>query len=208
MTACGCALEHERERIVLTGGPGAGKTAALETVRRTLCEHVVLLPEAAGIVFGGEFPRRKDSESVRAAQRAIFHVQRELEVTGDVSRPAVVLCDRGTVDALAYWPGPEQDFWADTGTSPEAELARYELVLHLRTPAPGPDHGDALDVEAAAAAAVIDARVEWVWRKHPRRVMLDSSGDFLADVRSVVAILLAEPPACCTRHLEVSLQPV
>src|SRR6476620_6626339 len=32
MTACGCTEAHERERIVLTGGPGAGKTAVLEMV--------------------------------------------------------------------------------------------------------------------------------------------------------------------------------
>ncbi len=31
--------------MVLTGGPGAGKTAILELVRRTLCPHVALLPE-------------------------------------------------------------------------------------------------------------------------------------------------------------------
>ena len=83
MTACGCTEAHERERIVLTGGPGAGKTAVLEMVRHTLCEHVLILPEAATIVFGGGFPRREERESRRAAQRAIFHVQRELEAIGD-----------------------------------------------------------------------------------------------------------------------------
>lgn len=208
---------HERERIVLTGGPGAGKSAVLETVRRTLCEHVLVLPEAAGVLFRGGFPRRKDRESVRAAQRAIFHVQRELEAVGDVPRPAVVLCDRGTVDVLAYWPGPAEDFWAATRTGLDAELHRYELVLHLRTPGPVIEPGDAaagaegvdpVPLEAAVAAAVIDARVEQVWRPHPRRVLIESRGDFLADVRSVIAILLAEMPACCTRHLEASLERV
>lgn len=28
MVPCGCADAHERRRIVLTGGPGAGKTEA------------------------------------------------------------------------------------------------------------------------------------------------------------------------------------
>jgi uncharacterized protein (DUF2249 family) len=51
-----CAT-HLRRRIVLTGGPGAGKTAVLELFRAAVCEHVNVLPEAAGIVFGGGFPR-------------------------------------------------------------------------------------------------------------------------------------------------------
>jgi hypothetical protein len=30
MKPCTCTLPHQRRRIVLTGGPGAGKTAVLE----------------------------------------------------------------------------------------------------------------------------------------------------------------------------------
>lgn len=38
---------HKRRRVVLTGGPGAGKTATLELIRQSFCEHVHVLPEAA-----------------------------------------------------------------------------------------------------------------------------------------------------------------
>ena len=77
MVACECAAVHERRRVVLTGGPGAGKTAVLELIRQSFCEHVKVLPEAAGIVFGGGFPREDELLCRRAAQRAIFYVQRE-----------------------------------------------------------------------------------------------------------------------------------
>ena len=66
-------------RVVITGGPGAGKTASLEVARRTLCEHVGFARESASIVFGGGFPREHREAAACAAQRAIFHVQRELE---------------------------------------------------------------------------------------------------------------------------------
>jgi predicted ATPase len=112
MVACECSDVHDRRRVVLTGGPGAGKTAVLELIRQSFCSHVKVLPEAASVVFGGGFPREDDDACRRAAQRAIFHIQRELEIVGDNHNPAVVLCDRGTIDGLAYWPGPIEDFWS------------------------------------------------------------------------------------------------
>ena len=57
MTRCECQAPHERRRIVLTGGPGAGKTAVLEMIRQSFFSHVTVLPEAASIKFGGGFPR-------------------------------------------------------------------------------------------------------------------------------------------------------
>lgn len=104
---CRCTSQfHATCLVAVTGGPGAGKTAVLEMARRALCEHVGILPEAAGILFGGGFPRSDADPVLRAAQRAIFHVQRELEaLVHEQSVVAVALCDRGTVDGLAYWPG-------------------------------------------------------------------------------------------------------
>ena len=47
MVVCECSDVHKRRRVVLTGGPGAGKTALLELIRRSFCSHVKILPEAA-----------------------------------------------------------------------------------------------------------------------------------------------------------------
>src|SRR5688572_11982239 len=105
MIECTCADPHVRRRIVLTGGPGAGKTAALELIRQSLCKHLRILAEAAGILFGGGFPRGTLDSQRRAAQRAIYSVQRELESSVESDDVAILLCDRGTVDAEAYWPG-------------------------------------------------------------------------------------------------------
>ena len=174
-------------------------------VRRTLCKHVEVLPESASIVFGGGFPRDDDPACRRAAQRAIFHVQRELEVTGDAHNPAIVLCDRGTLDGLAYWDGPFDDFWLSTGTTLETELSRYDTVVHLRTPTAGLgyNHRNPLRTETASAAAQIDSRILNVWRQHPHRLLVESKGDFLAKASTALAILRAELPECCASHLEL-----
>ena len=83
----------------MTGGPGAGKTAVLELARRELCTRVDVLPEAVSIIFGGGFPRRSDEPSRRAAQRAIYRIQDELErMTFETTNHAAIRCDRGTID--------------------------------------------------------------------------------------------------------------
>lgn len=201
MVACACTEIHPPKRIVLTGGPGAGKTAVLELMRKTLCEHVKVVPEAAGVVFGGGFPRGDELEVRRAAQRAIYFIQRELEVATLATNSAIALCDRGTIDGFAYWPGPD-DLWAALGTSHDAELARYDAVIHLRTPSldGGYNRQNPLRRESAAEAAAIDARIAEAWAGHPRRYEVGSTPDFLAKAARVVQIVRSELPECCRRH--------
>ncbi len=182
------------KRIVVTGGPGAGKTASLETARRMLCEHVGFAPESASIIFGGGFPRESRVHSEKAVQRAIYHVQRELEAVYDGhTELGVLVCDRGTIDCAAYWPGEQADFYRQLGTSHDGELARYALVIHLRPP--DDDDGyerTAMRIETAAEAHRIDARIERAWQGHPRRIFVEHTPDFMAKVSRVVAILEAE----------------
>jgi hypothetical protein len=104
MIDCRCTEPHVARRIVLTGGPGAGKTAVLELVRHSLCKHLRVLPEAASIVFGGGFPREPGDEARRAAQRAIYHVQRELEAAATGADIAIALCDRPPRGAGGHEP--------------------------------------------------------------------------------------------------------
>ena len=208
MAPCECGEIHERRRVVLTGGPGAGKTALLELIRQSFCSHVKVLPEAAGVVFGGGFPREDDPACRRAAQRAIFYVQHELESAGDSHNPAIVLCDRGTVDGLAYWPGPAEEFWSSVGTTLDEELGRYHAVIHLRTPAVehGYNHQNPLRTESPAMAAEIDARIAQAWALHSRRFIVESSSDFLDKAARALQILRGEMPECCQRHVVPALR--
>jgi AAA domain len=117
MGACDCSEVHTWRRAVLTGGPGAGKTAVLELIRQYFCRHVRVLPETAGIVYGGGFPRSDLPEIRQAAQRAIFYVQRELETAADAGDSAIILCDREPLmeartgsAVVTYGPPSEQHF--------------------------------------------------------------------------------------------------
>ena len=208
MFVCTCTEVHNPRRVVLTGGPGAGKTAFLQLVRQTVCRHVWVLPEAASLVFGGGFPRHEDAACRRAAQRAIYYVQRELENTGEAHNPAIVLCDRGTVDGLAYWPGSRDDFLSSLGTTLKAELDRYDAVIHMRTPAAamGYNQRNPERTESPAAAADIDARILEAWAGHPRRSIVDASTNFLDKAARALDILRRELPDCCAQHVAPTLE--
>ena len=206
MLPCTCTARHQTRRIVLTGGPGAGKTATLELIRQSFCEHVQILRESASVVFGGGFPRRDTGESRKAAQRAIFYVQRELEAAAIADNAAILLCDRATVDGAAYWPGPE-DFWASVSTTLDEQLRRYDAVIHLRTPPPegGYNHTNPLRTESASEAANLDARILHAWERHPRRFVVDNFPDFLSKAARVLELLRGELPACCRQHIVPAL---
>lgn len=187
-------------RAVLTGGPGGGKTAVLEVVRRHFCRHVVVLPEAASMLFSGGFPRASHLAARQAAQRAIFHVQDEIERLAVAEDDAtLVLCDRGVVDGSAYWPEESStSLFDEVHETRDEALARYVAVIHLRTPdARAYTHSNPMRVESAVEAGVIDQRIAAAWAGHPKRVFVEPEADFVAKLRaSLGAIGELLPPAC------------
>ena len=103
------ASGNQGRLVVITGGPGSGKTALLELVRRHFHVRVAVLPEAASILFGGGFPRLSSETGRRCAQRAIFFVQRQLERMGqDEAAARLVLCDRARSTVWPIGPAPRR----------------------------------------------------------------------------------------------------
>jgi predicted ATPase len=187
-----------RCRIVVTGGPGGGKTTAADLFRRELGDRVVVVPEAATILFSGGFPRSSDPDACRAAQTAIYHVQRNIEDVQSARFPGrVLLCDRGTVDGAAYWPGEPEGFFHHMGTSYEAELQRYDAVVFFESAASGGmsiENGNRIRNESTEQAAALDRRLRQIWSRHPRFTMVSHSPSFfkkltfgLAAIQSYVA---------------------
>jgi predicted ATPase len=184
---------QRRCRIVLTGGPGGGKTTAADLFRRELGERVVIVPESATILFAGGFPRSNQLDARRSAQAAVFHVQRNLEDVQSALFPdRILLCDRGTIDGAAYWPNHERDFFVSMGTSFEQELQRYDAVVFFETAAVAGgsiEGGNPVRKESLAEAVELDRRLRALWSRHPRFLLVPHHASFLHKITAGLALL-------------------
>lgn len=180
-------------RIALTGGPGGGKTTAADLYRREIGERVVIVPEAATILFQGGFPRSRQPHALRSAQTGIFHVQRNLEDVQAALYPGrTLLCDRGTVDGAAYWPGEPHHYFNAVGTTLEAELRRYDAVIFFETAAIGGasiEGGNPMRNESLQEAVVLDGRLRKLWSRHPHFILVPHHRSFFQKINFGLAAL-------------------
>jgi predicted ATPase len=180
-------------RIVLTGGPGGGKTTAADLYRREIGDRLVIVPESATTLFSGGFPRVTEPEAQRSEQRAVYEVQRALEDVQSTRYPdRVLLCDRGTVDGAAYWPDGDDGFFEAMATTHAAELARYDAVLFFETAAVGGiaiEGGNRYRVEDNVRAVELDRRLRALWAPHPAFHPVGHQRSFLAKIGHGLAIL-------------------
>lgn len=186
-------MQKKSFRIVLTGGPGGGKTTAADLYRREIGEDVVIVPEAATLLYTGGFPRIGESGVRKATQRAIYHVQKNLEDAQAAHyQSRVLLCDRGTVDGAAYWPGDDEDFFAHVGTTLDAEFARYDAVIFFETAAVGGisiEGGNPSRIESLNDALDLDRRLKQLWSQHRHFVFVPHNHSFLRKIHSGLAEL-------------------
>jgi predicted ATPase len=186
-------VQKNRCRIVLTGGPGGGKTTAADLFRREIGERVVIVPEAATLLFTGGFPRAGTPLGVHAVQRAVYHVQRNLEDTQAALFPGrILLCDRGTVDGAAYWPDESHHFFQAVGTTLESELARYDAVIFFESAAVGGlriEGGNPVRNESVQQAMTLDRKLRALWSKHPRFVLVPHNPSFFKKISFGLAVL-------------------
>jgi hypothetical protein len=180
-------------RIVLTGGPGGGKTTAADLFRREIGDDVVIVPESATTLFAGGFPRVSEAAAHRSVQRAIFEVQRSLEdIQAHLYPDRILLCDRGTIDGAAYWPDGEDDFFDQVGTTLDDELRRYDIVLFFETAAVGGmsfEGGNRYRIETDSEAIALDARLRRLWSAHPRFHLVPHNPSFLRKITVGLSIL-------------------
>lgn len=110
-------------RVVVTGGPCAGKSSLCRLLASRFPE-AVLVPEAATeVILSGQTPERLGQELF---QQKVYERQVVLEREA-LRRSSFLICDRGLPDGLAYCPG----IFHRLGVSLDSALRRYAVVLHL-----------------------------------------------------------------------------
>ena len=180
-------------RVVLTGGPGGGKTTAADLYRREIGESVVVVPESATLLYSGGFPRHGSNGVRRATQKAIYHVQTNLEDAHySQYNTRVLLCDRGTIDGAVYWPDDPASYFLALETSLERELERYDAVIFFETAAVGNitiEGGNPIRIETNEEAVILDRKLKALWSLHPRFVFVPHDTSFIKKIYGGLEVL-------------------
>jgi len=174
-----------QQKIVFTGGPSAGKTTLLQALAKEFSQKIAIVPETATILYKGGFHRSNDKISRTFIQKAIFYVQRESEnLVCYQNKTKDIICDRGTLDGLAYWPNEESEFFETLQTSKKEQLSRYHWVIHLNTACErGYDLSNPIRTESPEEAMVINDRLKKIWREHPQFLIIPAHTDFFRKLR-------------------------
>lgn len=177
---------------MFTGGPSAGKTSIIEIIQRRYPRYFVSVPEAASILYSGGFPRIKDDDAMMHTQRAIYFTIVELEDMYLKLYPdKIQLCDRGTLDGIAYWPESSRiSFIKSVGTTIEREINRYDILIHLKSPVdPQLYKISGSRNETHKLALELDLKTQKAWKKHPERYLIADKKDFLIKVEKAIEIV-------------------
>ena len=180
-------------KIVITGGPGGGKTTAIDLFRREFLNEVSVVPESATTIFSSGIRRGKNETEVKAIQKLIYELQNNMENLISVQNPAdALICDRGTLDGLAYWPNSQESFFKTIDSSYDKELENYSAVIFFQTAAcSGGDitSNNPYRLENNDEAIELDQKLQSIWKKHPQFHLIKSNESFTDKVAEGVNMI-------------------
>ncbi len=216
-------MEKKITRIVLTGGPAAGKTTLISRILKEFKQEdgwrVITIPETAtelisgfGIrPFGGCLTMLAFQDFVIADQ--IHKEQLALKAALAVPEENVlILYDRALLDDKAYISDEEfrEVLLRVGGRSEEQALSGYDAVLHLETCAKGAEFaynlGNEARTESIESAREMDDRTLRAWSGHHNHHVIDNAVNFEDKInRALKAIYRIvgqqEPPAEKRKYL-------
>lgn len=194
------------KRIVLTGGPCAGKTTCLSRISdrlEALGYRVFIATEAATMLLSGGVKLSDLGNFAFEFQDRLINLQLSLEQTFDslarsLDQPSIILCDRGVMDSKAFmeptmWQALlDHNDWNEVGLRDK----HYDAVIHLVTTGIGAEEYYTLDNNAArsgtaAEAAELDYKLRDAWTGHPHLRIVDNSTGFEEKVNRVIAQVCA-----------------
>nr|MBP7472108.1 AAA family ATPase [Prevotella sp.] len=182
------------KKIVLTGGPCAGKTTALVKV----VEHfnglgykVFTIPEVPTLFSQAGMDYLTDNkEFFYEGEKATLETQLLLEdkimaMAQTCKEPTFIICDRGAMDISAYM---KPDMWQEltklcNTTTTELREQRYDAVLHLVSAANGAEKyyttsNNSERTEGIELARVMDKKVIDAWTGHPHQRVINNHENF------------------------------
>lgn len=191
----------KKKKIVLTGGPCAGKTTAIQQIEKEFTEkgyQVLIVPEAATILINsgikpfGNFLLETDKfqKQVITLQLTLEHLAEE--AAKQSKYPTIILCDRGILDDKAYVTKDEwKNLLKDFDTKELDLMSRYDLVIHLRTAALGKEEFYTLDnnnarTETAEEAREKDKKTLEAWLGHEKLKIIGNENSFEEKIKQVV----------------------
>lgn len=180
-------------KIVLTGGPCAGKTTALSFLRENLIKEgfgAVIVPETSTELFSSGISPSKMNSILDFHQTQLdiqlakeLHFQKACENFKNFDH-IVMICDRGIIDAKVYLGDENFKTLMKNNNMTESEvLNRYDAVFKLVSTANGAREYYTLEnnkvrKESADEARVLDDKITEVWNVHPNFTEIDNSTDF------------------------------
>ena len=197
-------------KIVITGGPSAGKTTAMSWVQNAFTQMgytVLFVPETATeLITGGVAPwtcgtnaeYQKCQMKLQIEKEKIFE-QAARTMTAD---KILIVCDRGTLDNKAYMNDIEFAEVIQFIGSNEVELRDNDhAVFHLVTAAKGAEEfyttvNNSARTETVEEAAALDDKLISVWTGHPHLRVIDNTTNFEEKMKRLIAEIasfLGEP---------------
>lgn len=195
------------KRIVLTGGPCAGKTSALVRVIEhfsSIGYKVFTIPEVPTMFTqAGMDYLTQNKDFFYEGEKATLEIQIALEdkffkMAAACTEPAVIICDRGAMDISAYM---KPEMWKEitdaVGTSTqELRDNRYDAVLHLVSAADGAEQfyttnnnasrNEPADERGLQIARMLDKKVIEAWAGHPHHRVINNHEDFDRKLNRVI----------------------
>lgn len=190
-------------KIVLTGGPCAGKTSALTKIEEELTEKgykVFIVSESATeLIKGGIKPFGRMPIDLIKFQSLILKYQYEKEKIyeeaakslGDDEK-CIIIHDRGLLDNKAYINQQIFNQLLNEQGLKELEIMdNYNMVIHLVTAADGAEEAYTLGnnvarTETIEEAKELDNRTVNAWAGHPNLRIIGNEKDFAAKLQNVI----------------------
>ena len=169
-------------KIVLTGGPCAGKTEILDDIEKYLVEkgyYVITIPETATQLIKSKMFPCMDREHAMMFQDIVLKLQLMKEQQAERyareklgDKKVVILCDRAIIDNKAYM-GTQEEFEVlleNNGLDELGILHSYDMVIDLVSTATTMKDSYKLNgirSETVEEAAALDKRTTMAWAMHP-----------------------------------------